>query len=253
MLIAKGIEILEVSANMMGRIETIHPTLIWDTDNTILVDTGYPGQMPILRQEVEKAGVVFNELNIVIITHQDLDHIGSLPTILSGAPHDIEVLANEVEKSYIQGEQRILKITPESIDQAMNSLPTNVPDEWRKAFKQTLENPPKSKVDRTIADGEELPYCGGIIIINTPGHTPGHISLYHKQSKTLIAADAMIVENGVLLGPDPQFCLDANLAIKSLKKFTQYDIETVICYHGGLYKDNINQRIAELAYELDKE
>jgi hypothetical protein len=64
----------------------------------------------------------------------------------------------------------------------------------------------------------------------------------------------MIVDNGVLLGPDPQFCLDANLAIKSLNKFTQYDIETVICYHGGLYtKGNVNQRIAELVCECDDE
>ena len=38
-------------------------------------------------------------------------------------------------------------------------------------------------------------------------------------------------------------------AKKSLKKLTQYDIETVICYHGGVYKDNINQCLLELARE----
>ena len=27
----------------------------------------------------------------------------------------------------------------------------------------------------------------------------------------------------------------------------KYDIETVICYHGGIYNDNVNKRIAELA------
>lgn len=129
----------------------------------------------------------------------------------------------------------------------MDSLPENVPEEWRKAFRQVLENPPKSKVDKTVADGEELPYCGGIVVIHTPGHTPGHISLYHIQSKTLIAGDSMIVANRELLGPDPQYCIDADLAVNSLKKFVQYDIETVICYHGGLYKDNVNRRIAELA------
>jgi glyoxylase-like metal-dependent hydrolase (beta-lactamase superfamily II) len=92
-----------------------------------------------------------------------------------------------------------------------------------------------------------LPYCGGITVINTPGHTPGHISLYHKPSKTLIAGDAMIVADGRLLGPNPQYTLDMKTAIESLKKLMQYDIETVICYHGGLYKDNANRRIAELA------
>jgi glyoxylase-like metal-dependent hydrolase (beta-lactamase superfamily II) len=170
-----------------------------------------------------------------------------LPAILSESPHRVEVLANEVEKAFIQGEKRLLKITPEAIAKAMDSIPAEVPEQWRQAFKAVLENPPKAKVDKTVADGEELPYCGGITVINTPGHTPGHISLYHKPTKTLIAGDAMIVVDGQLLGPDPQHALDINVAIKSLKKFTQYDIETVICYHGGLYKGDANQRIAELA------
>jgi glyoxylase-like metal-dependent hydrolase (beta-lactamase superfamily II) len=43
------------------------------------------------------------------------------------------------------------------------------------------------------------------------------------------------------------FTYDIDLAIKSLKKLIQMDIENVICYHGGLYKGNANQRIAELA------
>jgi len=33
-------------------------------------------------------------------------------------------------------------------------------------------------VDKTLEDGEELPFCGGITVIHTPGHTPGHICLY---------------------------------------------------------------------------
>jgi glyoxylase-like metal-dependent hydrolase (beta-lactamase superfamily II) len=52
-------------------------------------------------------------------------------------------------------------------------------------------------------------------VINTPGHTPGHISLYHKPSKTLIAGDAMRVMDGQLLGPAPEQTLDVDTAIKS--------------------------------------
>jgi hypothetical protein len=40
---------------------------------------------------------------------------------------------------------------------------------------------------------------------------------------------------------------DMESALQSLKKFTKYDIETVICYHGGIFNDNANQRLAELA------
>ncbi|WP_192895377.1 hypothetical protein [Pelotomaculum sp. FP] len=38
-----------------------------------------------------------------------------------------------------------------------------------------------------------------------------------------------------------------DLAIQSLKKLTRYDIAAVICCHGGLNRDNPDQRIAELA------
>jgi glyoxylase-like metal-dependent hydrolase (beta-lactamase superfamily II) len=104
------------------------------------------------------------------------------------------------------------------------------------------------KVNKTITDGEELDYCGGIIVIHTPGHTPGHICLYHKKSKTLIVGDAMNVVEGQLIGPNKLSMNDEEeeLAINSLKKFEKYDIKNIISYHGGLFNDNPNQRIKEL-------
>ncbi|CAM2904365.1 MBL fold metallo-hydrolase [Paenibacillus sediminis] len=246
MRVTNGVEMLEISSETMGRVSFIHPTLIWDNEMAILIDTGYSRQLPKFREAFENANVPFGKLSKIIITHQDLDHIGSLSDIVSESSREIEVLANEVEKPYIEGDKRILRLTPEAVAKAEASIPSDVPAEWRKAFLSVLENPPKGRVDRIITDGEELPYGGGIVVINTPGHTPGHISLYHKPSKTLIAGDAMVVRDNELQGPDPQFALDKELAIESLKKFTQYDIEAVICYHGGLYKGDANRRIAEI-------
>lgn len=247
MQVANGLEMLEISAVILGKANVIHPALIWDEGMVILVDTGYPGQLPLFRAAMEQAGVPFDTLDTVIVTHQDIDHIGCLPVMLNAAPRKVEVLANELEKPFIQGEKRLLKITPEAITQAMASLPPEMPEQARNALKAALENPPKANIDKTVADGEVLPYCGGITVVNTPGHTPGHISLYHTQSKTLIAGDAMRVVDGQLLGPAPRATLDMDLAITSLKKLAQYDIETVICYHGGLYTGDASQRIAELA------
>jgi glyoxylase-like metal-dependent hydrolase (beta-lactamase superfamily II) len=102
-------------------------------------------------------------------------------------------------------------------------------------------------VDRTLEDGEELPFCGGITIIHVPGHTPGHICLYIRQSKTLVAGDALSAEGGKL-GPLPNFAsLDWRLALRSLDKLVGYDIDTVICYHGGVSKGHVRRSIAELS------
>lgn len=247
MHIAPGIATLDISATIMGRATVIYPTLLWDEERAVLVDAGYPGQAPLFREAIEQADVPLQKLRTIIVTHQDLDHIGSLPALLKEAPQTVEVLANEVEKPFIQGEQRLLKLTPQVIAQAIANFPADMPEQARQAFQATLENPPKAPVDRTVADGEELPCCGGIIVINTPGHTPGHICLYHRPSKTLIAGDALRAADGQLLGPNPQATLDMPLAIQSLKRLAQYDIETVICYHGGPYTGGANQRLAELA------
>ncbi|SPF36394.1 Beta-lactamase domain protein (fragment) [Candidatus Desulfosporosinus infrequens] len=104
-----------------------------------------------------------------------------------------------------------------------------------------------SNVDRTFSDGQELPYCGGITIVYTPGHTPGHICLYIKHHKILIAGDALQVQGGVLIQAPQASNFDTNLSMSSLKKISEYDIETVICYHGGIYKVDTNKRIKELA------
>lgn len=245
MRIANGVEVLEISANVMGTANTIHPTLIYDNDAVILVDAGYPGQLTQFREAMEKAGVSFDKLSKVILTHHDIDHIGSLSSILKESSDRIKVLAHKEEAPYIQGDKVPTKVA--QLEANLDALPAE-----RKAVYEKLKTGFENsyvRVNETLSDGEELPYCGGTTIIYTPGHTPGHICLYLKQSKTLIAGDIFGVEEGLLVKAPPYINFDVDLSIKSIKKLMEYDIETVVCYHGGLYSDNVNQRIAELANE----
>ena len=243
MKIANGIYMLEISANIMGTPSVINPTLIWDNDTVILIDTGFPGQLPQIREAIEKAGVSIDKLNMVILTHQDIDHVGSLSSILKELPNSVEVLAHKEEKAYIQGEKLPVKVA--QLEAHLNSLPNEMKAIYEK-LKDFYENN-KSNVSKTITDGEELPYCGGITVIYTPGHTPGHICLYLKYCKTLIAGDILQIDGGILIQAPQSTNFDIDLSIISLKKLMQYDIEAVICYHGGLYRGNANKRIAELA------
>ncbi|HEY8891773.1 MAG TPA: MBL fold metallo-hydrolase [Clostridium sp.] len=244
MKIANGVEMLEISSSIMGNSSVINPTLIWDKDIVILVDAGFPGQLPQIREAIEKAGVVFDKLNMVILTHHDIDHIGSLSAILKEISDNVIVLAHEEEKPYITGEKVPLKVA--KLEANLVSLPEKMKVMYEK-IKVAFQNC-KVNVDKTLID-DELPYCGGIKVIFTPGHTLGHICLYHRQSKTLIAGDILHVEGGKLIKADPSTNFDTDISIKSLKKLTEYDIETVICYHGGLYNENANQRIVELSKE----
>lgn len=78
MKISKGVEMLLLEFQE----HIIHPTLLWDQEMAVLIDTGFPGQMEDLRVAMEKIRVPLDKLKVVILTHQDIDHIGSLPDIL---------------------------------------------------------------------------------------------------------------------------------------------------------------------------
>jgi len=246
MLIAPRIEVLDLQMDMFGTPTSVRPTLLWDDEEGVLVDAGFPGQLEQLREEIERAGVSLDRLTRLIVTHQDIDHIGGIAALL--ALNDrIEVLAHEQDRPYIVGEKQLIKISPERMAQFSEHL-SYLPEERREAVLETFENA-RARVDRTLRDGEKLPYCGGMIVIHTPGHTPGHISLYLEQSKVLVAGDALNVSDGRLVGPNPQLTPDIDQATGSLKKLARYDIETVVCYHGGPYTGDVNARIAELAEE----
>jgi glyoxylase-like metal-dependent hydrolase (beta-lactamase superfamily II) len=244
MNIATGVEMLEIPAEILGTRTLIYPTLIRDSKTTILVDAGFPGQLSDFRRAIVEAGTgaSLEKIDTIIITHHDRDHIGSLRDILTELPQKASVLAHEEEKPYIEGRIPPFKVT------LADAPDSPYPPELKTIFqRQKLDYLDfKVDVDRIVRDGEELPFCGGITIIHTPGHTPGHICLYIKQSKILIAGDALAIE-GNKLGPLPKLAsLDWRLAIRSLGKLARYDIETVICYHGGVWRGNISQTIAEL-------
>ena len=179
------------------------------------------------------------QVDLMVATHPDADHIGGLPEIVTASARKVEVLAHPAEKPYIQGDEIFIKRLPVDNSPEVGHVTTTV--------KPAVEPFARAKVTRLVTDGQVLPYCGGITVIHTPGHTPGHICLFHKQSRTLISGDALNVVNGQLTGPNPQHTHDLDIATKSLKKLSMYDIQSVICYHGGLYRGAAKRHIAELA------
>jgi glyoxylase-like metal-dependent hydrolase (beta-lactamase superfamily II) len=242
MKIANGVYMLEIEADVLGKHSVVCPTLIWDGHSAVLIDTGYPGQLPQIREAMEKEGVPFGKLDTVILTHQDIDHVGSAAGIVNELKGACKVLAHEDEAEYIAGKKTPVKLL--QLEQQMESLPDNMKMVYEK-MKQGMRMSTVA-VDRTLADGDELPFCGGIEVIHTPGHTPGHISLYLKHQKVLIAGDMMRGTGGMLMNVDPLSNLDTALSMKSLRKLLKYDIDAVICYHGGLFRGEIKKRIEEL-------
>jgi glyoxylase-like metal-dependent hydrolase (beta-lactamase superfamily II) len=238
MKIENGIIMLGVSSNVPGMF--IYPTVMWDDENMILVDAGYNGQYDTIRDACIDEGIHFEDINKIILTHQDLDHFGGLPEILEASKKKIEVMAHEEDKPYIQGEKPLVRLN----SNFLNSMP----EDRQEMVKQMFKNFTPVDVDTTISDNQELPFCGGITVIHTPGHTPGHLCLYHKMSKTLIVGDAMNMMDGKLMGPRKEILEDDDyeIAMDSLKKLLKFDVKNIITYHGGLYSNKPHESIEKL-------
>lgn len=104
----------------------------------------------------------------------------------------------------------------------------------------------KVEIDEILKEGDLIPGFNEVSVIYTPGHTPGHLSLYIEREKVLIAGDAFIIKDGNISTTDSDLNFNDEEYYSSLKKIHNYDISEVICYHGGVYKKNINEAIGNI-------
>jgi glyoxylase-like metal-dependent hydrolase (beta-lactamase superfamily II) len=242
MKLATGIDALEVTGELSGhRIMTFYPVLFHDGISTMLVDTGLPWHLPALESAIESLGVHFSTLRGIMITHQDIDHISNARTLRkrSGAT----VMAHHGDIPYIQGERPLMKLNPALIASILAMIPESV----REQAKAVYANPSSVPVDQQVNDGEVIPVGAGVQVIHTPGHTPGHISLYVPSEELLIAGDSLRVEKGDLVGPNKSHTSDMVQAMDSVRKMARLKVDQVLCYHGGLFGPNAGHRIAEIA------
>lgn len=250
MRIFNNVEMLELKAILANGSGVINPLIVWDEKDVVLFDAGLPGMSTIFRETAADTGVPFERLNKILITHSDLDHIGSLSQIIHEAGLEITLMAHKDEKPYIECELppiRLKQMEASAITMtgAIREQLSTMTENLKKSYRMF-----KANVDITIEDGEVLPFCGGITCIYTPGHTPGHMSYYLEKLKLLIAGDILQVIDGSLMKCPDFTILDKEAVTASLKKLSSCEIEMVVCYHGGLFYGDASQRITEIASGL---
>jgi glyoxylase-like metal-dependent hydrolase (beta-lactamase superfamily II) len=149
--------VLEPPWGRDGQTRILNVSLILDPDQgPTLVDAGLPGQRDQIASALAGAGVDLRDLKRVVLTHQDIDHVGSLLDLVeaSGA----RVLAYEVEVPFIDGTERPRYDRPDFLQ----AFPQMV------AF---IERMKQVRVDEALTDGARLDVAGGARVVATPGHT----------------------------------------------------------------------------------
>lgn len=99
-----------------------------------------------------------------------------------------------------------------------------------------------------VGDGDTV---AGLEIIETPGHTAGHISVLDSIGGFLITGDALTgADGGGVAGPNPGFSEDIDLANASVAKLAGFDYEVILLGHGEPILEGGSAAVSELAATL---
>ncbi|WP_207422770.1 MBL fold metallo-hydrolase [Desertivirga brevis] len=220
--------------------QIIYPSLVKCGQDLILIDCGYPGFLTKIENAVQETGFSMSEITAIVITHHDLDHVGSLSRIRCRYPW-IKVYSSAIEAAFIEGRERAPRLV--QAEALFETL-----DEQQKVyaleFQKTLESIEAAKVDGFLSEGES-PWPD-LLIIETPGHTPGHLSLFHHPSNTVIAGDAVVIGDGEPDIANPEYTLDLPAAISSVEKLAKIGAERILCFHGGELNEGAGDKLRNL-------
>src|SRR3972149_2829420 len=196
------------------------PSLIVGDQYLTLIDAGVPECETKIFAAIESLGRKTADVKHILITHSDRDHIGALPALVAAtgarvyAPH---------EEAEISGGKR------------------------KTRGGQIVETP--VKVDQVVKEGDVLPLHGGIRVVETFGHTLGHLCYYLLAERLLFTGDCMTNTNG-LTGSLPQYTADAAQAKATVKKLAALAPESLAFGHGPAIVGGAAAKVKALAESI---
>ena len=199
--------------------------ILVDTDGLTIIDTGLPRTEKKILAYVASLGMSAHDVKRIILTHSDLDHVGGLAALhkLTGA----RTYASQIEAEAIASGKSSRKIKPSGF--SMRRLMFAVLRPFMKAT--------PFKVEEILTDGQVLPALGGLRVVETSGHTPGHISLFAPVVGILFCGDSMVNDENGIQGSRSGLTWDDAKAREAEKKQAALGAHIVCSGHGPVVMD----------------
>jgi len=199
--------------------------IIVDSDGITVIDAGLPRSEKKILAYVSSLGKSAQDVKRIIITHADPDHFGGLAALqkTTGA----HTYASQIEADAIAKGRSSREIAPNGFS-LRRVLFTLIGPLMKFAPVQ---------VDEIIAEGLILPILGGLQVLETPGHTPGHISLFAPSAGILFCGDSMVADEKGLHGSRPGLTWNEVKARESEKKQAGLGAQIVCSGHGPVVMD----------------
>ncbi len=218
--------------------------LLQSPDGAVAVDSGIRADAERIIAQVAQANAAPPNVSSIVITHFHGDHAGGAAKLSEhwGA----QVLAHRQDAPYISNPNSIPAFS--NIKQLVNWVGAAV----------ILRSP--CRVNRVVEDGDRIEALEGCVIVHTPGHTPGSISLYQPERQILFCGDAIFTENPLTQKPGMGLylrgiTLDNAQAQQSLRKLSRLPIKVLCCGHGEPLMEGVNEQMEELLahYQANRE
>jgi len=202
-----------------------NPYILVDPDGLTVVDTGLPGSQKKILAYITSLGKTARDVKRILLTHSDLDHVGGLAALqkLTGA----HTYASQVEANAIAAGRASRQINPSGISlrRVMFSL-----------LRPFMKASP-FQVDEILVDGQVLPALGGLRVIETNGHTPGHISFFVPVPGVLFTGDSLVTDQNGIHGSRPGLTWDDARAREAERKQAALGARIVCPGHGPVIMD----------------
>ncbi|USB34839.1 MBL fold metallo-hydrolase [Paenibacillus sp. YPG26] len=216
----------------------------------VLIDTGLESMTHLLEKEaMERFG---RPPKSIILTHGHFDHVGGVMTLSDR--FEAPVYAHPLELPFLTGQQDYPLADPAVGGGLMAEISPLYP---HKAIDL------KNRVHPLPSDGS-VPNLPDWRWIHTPGHSPGHISLYREADGALIAGDAFITvrqESALAVisqkmeinGPPAYFTPDWEQAKQSVQKLAALRPQLAVTGHGQpVSGDELVLGLSRLADNFDE-
>ena len=213
--------------------------LIVEPDGLTVIDTGLPGSAPNILAYIRQIGRDPHEVRHLLLTHQHIDHVGGAAAL--AAATGAEVIAHPLDTPAIEGKGKRELAGGFRRPLLLVMVPL------------TLK---PVRVSHQVRDGETLPILtndGQFQVVETPGHTSGHMSFYLPARRLLFVGDAYRHEGERITEMFPGANTDTAQARHTVAEVAKrLDIEASLPGHGQPILTGAGAKLAELTKTLSR-